>query len=63
MVTPKALALCIVCILLAACQTSGGSFCDLNSPNRNPVEDMTPAEARTALAHNLKGAEFCGWRP
>lgn len=57
---PKALILAL--FLLAGCQTSGGTFCDLNSPNRNPVEDMTPAEARTALAHNLKGAELCGWK-
>jgi len=61
MVTSKALILAV--LLLAGCQTSGGTFCDLNRPNRNPVEDMTPAEGRTALAHNLKGAELCGWTP
>lgn len=64
MVTTKALILtCAILALVAGCQTSGGTFCDLNSPNRLPVEDMTPAEARAALAHNLKGAELCGWLP
>lgn len=62
MVATKALIFALV--LLAACQTApSGDFCDLNEPNRNPVEDMTPAEARTALEHNLKGAKLCGWAP
>jgi len=56
-------AMILALLMLTACQTSGGTFCDINSPNRNPVEDMTPAEARTALALNLKGAELCGWKP
>ena len=57
-------ALILAAMLLAGCQTVGeGTFCDINKPNRNPVEDMTPAEARTALAHNLKGARLCGWKP
>ncbi|WP_292541872.1 hypothetical protein [Mesorhizobium sp.] len=50
-------------IALAACQHAGGGFCDVEKPNRNPVEDMTATEARSALAHNLKGAKLCGWRP
>ncbi|MER9217851.1 hypothetical protein NKI48_02800 [Mesorhizobium sp. M0644] len=62
MVTPKILALAAF-VALAACQHSGGSFCDIEKPNRNPVEDMTPAEARTAVEHNLRGEKLCGWRP
>lgn len=62
MVTPKILAL-VALASLAACQHAGGSFCDVEKPNRDPVEDMTPAEARTALAHNLKGEKLCGWKP
>ncbi len=51
-------------LMLAGCQSvPSGNFCDLNEPNRNPVEDMTQTEGRTALAHNLKGAKLCGWRP
>lgn len=56
-------ALILALLILAGCQTAGGSFCDVSSPNRTPVEDMTPAEARVALAHNLKGETLCGWKP
>lgn len=62
MVTPKILAVATF-VALVACQHSGRSFCDVSKPNRDPVEDMTPAEARTALTHNLKGANLCGWKP
>ncbi|TIW62981.1 MAG: hypothetical protein E5V48_02660 [Mesorhizobium sp.] len=62
MVTPKILALAAL-VALAACQHAGGSFCDIEKPNRNPVEDMTIVEARDALAHNLKGQRLCGWKP
>lgn len=62
MVAPKVLALAAL-VALAACQHAGGSFCDVEKPNRDPVEDMMPAEARTALTHNLKGQQLCGWRP
>ncbi len=55
-------ALVIAFLALSGCQHSGGSFCDIEKPNRNPVEDMTVAEARDALAHNLKGQRLCGWR-
>jgi hypothetical protein len=62
MVTTKTLGL-LALLALAGCQTTGGSFCDIERPNRDPVEDMTPAEARTALTKNLKGAALCGWEP
>ncbi|RWX68013.1 hypothetical protein EN833_08300 [Mesorhizobium sp. M4B.F.Ca.ET.190.01.1.1] len=62
MVASKILALAAF-VALAACQHGGGSFCDVEKPNRNPVKDMTATEARSALAHNLKGAKLCGWRP
>jgi hypothetical protein len=61
MVPSKALILCL--LLLAGCQTAGGSFCDIAKPIRTPIEDMTPAEAREALSINEKGAALCGWRP
>ncbi|MER8567617.1 hypothetical protein NKH85_17115 [Mesorhizobium sp. M0924] len=51
-------------LALTACgHMAGGSFCDIEKPNRNPVEDMTVPEARDALAHNLKGERLCGWKP
>ena len=54
----------ILALLLAGCQSvPSGNFCDIEEPNRDPVEDMTPTEARTALEHNLTGAKLCGWRP
>lgn len=57
-------AVILALLVLAGCATPrGGSFCDVSKPNRNPVEDMTRIEARTALAHNLKGAKLCGWAP
>lgn len=62
MVTPKIVALASF-MALAACQHAGGSFCDIEKPNRNPIEDMTVVEARDALAHNLKGQRLCGWKP
>lgn len=62
MVPPKILMLALL-LAIAGCQHAGGSFCDVEKPNRDPVEDMTPAEARTALAHNLKGEQLCGWKP
>ncbi|MBZ9926796.1 hypothetical protein [Mesorhizobium sp. BR1-1-4] len=62
MVPPKVVIL-IAMVMLTACQTPGGTFCDVERPNRDPVSDMTPAEARTALAHNLKGAKLCRWKP
>lgn len=62
MVPPKILMLAAG-LALTACQHAGGSFCDIEKPNRNPVEDMTVVEARDALAHNLKGERLCGWKP
>ncbi|QGU20749.1 hypothetical protein MCHK_09530 [Mesorhizobium huakuii 7653R] len=59
MVAPKILMLAAL-LALVACQHAGGSFCDIEKPNRDPVEDMTVVEA---LAHNLKGQELCGWKP
>lgn len=63
MVTPKILALAAMVALAACTHMAVGSFCDIEKPNRNPVEDMTVVEARDALAHNLKGEKLCGWRP
>ena len=48
---------------LAGCAAPGGSFCDVASPIRTPIADMTVAEQRAALAHNLTGAKLCGWQP
>lgn len=59
--------LAIMAILaLSACQTSGGSFCDIAKPIRPSqaaFDAMTPSEVADMLGHNEKGARLCGWRP
>lgn len=53
----------LLCIMTGCASVPSSSFCDIARPNRDPVEDMTPAEARTALALNLKGQALCQWVP
>lgn len=53
-------------IALAACQTTGGSFCDIAKPIRltdATIDAMTDAEVEKALAHNRKGQALCHWKP
>jgi hypothetical protein len=61
----RPIAICIVCILLAACITPPkGSFCDIADPIRLAnVDVLTDAEVAALLAHNSKGQKLCGWRP
>ena len=50
----------------AACQTAGGSFCDLAKPIRMTpaqVDGLTDAQVAEYLGHNLRGQRECGWRP
>lgn len=61
----KALTLAAM-LMLAACQTPQGDFCDIAKPIRlsaETVDAMSDAEVAAALAHNRKGAAMCGWRP
>lgn len=60
----KALAFAAL-IALAACQTTGGTFCDLSKPVRltdAQVDALTDAQAAEFLAHNRKGEKLCGWK-
>lgn len=53
-------------LALAACQTPGGTFCDIASPIRltdATIDAMTDEEVKDALAHNARGAALCGWKP
>lgn len=53
-------------LALAACTTTKGSFCAIESPIRlssAAVAALSDAEVKTILAHNRKGAALCGWRP
>lgn len=57
---------CCGLLVLAACQTASGSFCDIARPQRPAaaeIEAMSDARVADVLAHNLKGQRLCGWRP
>lgn len=61
----KALALSAL-LLLTACQTSSGTFCDIAQPIRLSsvvIDKMSDAEVKAALSHNEKGRALCGWSP
>lgn len=53
-------------LALPACQTTGGSFCDIASairPSQEQIDQMTDAQVNELLAHNEKGQRLCGWKP
>lgn len=53
-------------LALSACVSGGGSFCAIESPHRpSPAEIATMSDRAIEenLAHNLKGAQLCGWKP
>lgn len=60
----------LICVatgcFLAACQTTGGSFCDLAKPIRltpEQIEQLTEAQVNRFLGHNKRGERECSWRP
>lgn len=53
-------------VILAGCQTTGGSFCDIARPIRltaPTIAALTDAEVKQVLALNRKGQKLCGWHP
>lgn len=51
---------------MAACTTAKGSFCQIAKPLRlsdAAVDALSDQEVVALLAHNLKGAKLCGWKP
>lgn len=54
-------------ILLSACQTvPKGNFCSTAEPIRLPkaaIATLSFEKQKDVLAHNLKGAKLCGWKP
>ena len=61
----KAVALAAL-VALTACQSSGGSFCDLARPIRlsaAQIDTLSDAQVAEYLGHNRRGARECGWRP
>jgi hypothetical protein len=52
-------------LFLAACQTTGGSFCSIAKPVRpakETVDKLSDAEVSAILAHNKKGERLCKWK-
>ncbi|RUV11586.1 MAG: hypothetical protein EOQ60_27860 [Mesorhizobium sp.] len=60
-------AIAVVAVLaLAACTTTGGSFCVVEHPIRPTkaeVATLSDATVAAILAHNQKGQRLCGWKP
>lgn len=53
-------------LILTACTTAQGDFCDVSDPIRLSdltVDAMSDAEVNAVLAHNEKQAALCGARP
>lgn len=53
-------------LFLAACQTTGGSFCSIAKPIRpakETVDNLSNAEVAAILAHNRKLQKLCGIKP
>jgi hypothetical protein len=51
---------------LAACTTTGGSFCTVEHPIRPTTAEvalLSDASVAAILAHNEKGAKLCHWTP
>lgn len=61
----KAVALAAL-LALTACQTTGGSWCDIAKPIRLShavIDVMSDVEVNAVLAQNEKGQKLCGWKP
>jgi hypothetical protein len=53
-------------LLVAACTTASGTFCDVAKPIRlsdQAIAAMSDQEVGEALAHDRKGQRLCGWKP
>ncbi len=56
----------LVLVLLTACQTPKGDFCQIAHPIRlsqQAIDAMSDEEVKEALAHNRLGARLCKWKP
>lgn len=61
-----AVAVILALLVLTACTTARGSFCEVTKPFRpgeGLIAMMSDAEVKAVLAHNKKGEKLCGWRP
>ena len=56
----------LVLVLLTACQSTSGDFCQIAHPIRlsqQAIDAMSDEEVKHALAQNRLGQKLCGWRP
>ena len=56
----------LLLVLLSACQTVKGDFCQIAHPIRlsqQAIDAMSDEEVKEALAHNRLGARLCKWKP
>lgn len=52
-------------LLIAGCQATGGTFCDLARPIRlspEQISKLSDAQVAEFLGQNARGEKFCGWR-
>lgn len=70
---PK-IALLLLAIALAGCASTKATpisdpksvWCESNEPERYTADErahLTDQRKKESLAHNLKGAAWCGWQP
>ncbi|MBN9220405.1 MAG: hypothetical protein J0I79_20855 [Mesorhizobium sp.] len=62
----KGLMLAAIAVALTGCVAAKGGFCAVSSPLRlsaGTVDALSDVEVKALLAHNLKGAKLCGWKP
>lgn len=60
------LAFLALLLILSACVTAKGSFCDNAHPIRLPakvIDQLTEAQLQEYVAYMRKGVKFCGWKP
>lgn len=53
-------------LMLTACTTASGTFCDLAKPFRfsdSSIDALQGDEVTALLEHNEKGRRLCGWKP
>ena len=62
----KALALASLILIASCAHRPVGDFCTTNEAIRLPkiaIAMLSYEEQKKVLAHNLKGARLCGWKP
>lgn len=53
-------------LIISACTTASGSFCDISKPIRPTqaeIAALSDTQVTAILEHNTKGQRLCGWKP